>query len=76
MHWADEAMRFADDAGRRLLPSMRQRIDLEVLYTASLRRVRRLADASGPAAALPEACPFELDTLFAGDVAELMALLG
>ena len=67
VHWADEAMLVSDEARRRFSPSMRQRIDVAKLYAAAIRRVRRFADETGPARPLPDACPFTLDELLAGD---------
>ena len=53
---------------------MRQRIDLSELYAKALRRVRT-NKASAPPHPLPEACPFTLQELLDGDVAELSAKL-
>lgn len=75
MHWTDEVIRFSDEARRRFTPSMRQRINVAELYAASIRRVLRLSDESGPARPLPDTCPFALDELLAGDVLTLAAKL-
>jgi hypothetical protein len=74
-HWHDEAGTFLDDAQRRFTPSMRQRIDLDDLYAKALRRARTASDASGAAGPLPDACPFDLDTLLAGERDVLAGLL-
>ena len=74
-HWHDEAGVFLDDAADRFTPSMRQRIEVEALYAKALRRVRALQDVTGIARPLPEACPFTLDALLAGDVATLLGVL-
>ena len=71
-HWRGEAGVFLDDAERRFTPSMQQRIGLEVLYAKALRRAREATDAAGVPRPLPDACPFELDGLLAGDLAELI----
>ncbi len=72
-HWRDEAGTFLDDARRRFTPSMRQRIGLDDLYVLAPRRARAATDDAGVPRALPEACPFALDDLLAGDVPELVA---
>ncbi len=74
-HWIDEAGAFLDDAERRFAPSMRQRIDLEELYDKALRRVRQASDATGVPRELPQVCPFTVEELLAGDIAELRAKL-
>jgi hypothetical protein len=74
-HWRGEAGVFLDDAGQRFTPSMRQRIELEALYAKALRRAREATDDAGAPRPLPDACPFTLDELLAGDLAELMAKL-
>ncbi len=75
-HWRGEAGVFLDDAGQRFTPSMRQRIGLEGLYAKALRRAREATDDAGAPRLLPDACPFGLDELLAGDLAELTARLG
>ncbi len=78
VHWRDEAETFLDDAGRRFTPSMRQRIDLNDLYIAALRRVRSKTDDSGVPRPLPEICPFALDDLLtsSADIGTLVLKLG
>ncbi len=73
-HWRDETGIFLDDAERRFTPSMRQRINLSELYAKALRRVRTTEDSALPHP-LPKACPFTLQELLDGDVAELSAKL-
>jgi hypothetical protein len=75
-HWYDEAGVFLDDAADRFAPSMRQRIDLGELYAKARRRAQAARETSGSPRPLPEACPFTLDELLAGDVAALLAKLG
>ncbi|MEO8713655.1 MAG: DUF29 domain-containing protein [Acetobacteraceae bacterium] len=74
-HWRDEAGVFLDDAERRFTSSMRQRISLHDLYVRALRRARAASDDAGTPRSLPEACPFTLDDLLAGDVAALVGSL-
>lgn len=74
-HWRDEVGAFLDDAARRFTPSMRQRISLDDLYAAALRRAGATTDDTGAARPLPDACPFELDGLLSGEVAGLLAKL-
>ena len=74
-HWRDEAGAFLDDAARRFVPSMRNRIDSADLYAAALHRARGATDDAGTPLSAPDACPFRLDDLLAGDVTELVAKL-
>ncbi len=67
-YWRQEAGTFLDDAALYFAPSMRQRIDLEALYTKAWRRAASATDESGPAQHLPNACPFTLDALLSGEV--------
>ncbi len=75
LHWRDETGAFLDDAARRFTPSMRQRIALDELYARALRRVRTASDATGAPRPLPDACPFQLDELLAGDLGVLTGRL-
>lgn len=74
-HWRDEVGVFLDDAARRFTPSMRQRITLDDLYAAARRRAGTATDDAGAPRPLPDACPFGLDDLLAGDLAGLTAKL-
>ena len=74
-HWEGEAGTFLDDAQRRFTPSMRQRVDLDGLYAAAMRRARAARDDAGAPRSLLEACPFTLDELLAGDLAALAVKL-
>ena len=74
--WCEEAGVFLDDAAQRFPPAMLQRIGLEELYARSLRRAREAKDDSGSPRSLPDACPFALDELLAGDLGELSARIG
>jgi hypothetical protein len=61
-HWQAEARGFRDDARRRFVPSMRQRIDLADIYRGALRRLPDTIDGQAPLP-LPPACPVTLDEL-------------
>ena len=74
-HWRQEAGTFLDDAEQRFTPSMRQRIELDRLHAKALRRAREGADDAGAPRPLPDACPFGLDELLAGDVPSLLGKL-
>ena len=74
-HWRDKAGGFLDDAGQRFTPSMRQRVELDELYARALRRAREATDDTSAPRPLPDACPFTLDELLAGELAELVAKL-
>jgi uncharacterized protein DUF29 len=74
-HWRGEAGAFLDDARRRFTPSVRRRVGLDDLYASALRRARATEDHAEAPRALPETCPFTLDELLAGDIAELAARL-
>ncbi len=74
-HWEDEARAFLDDAALSYSSSMRQRIDLDGLYSRSLRRVLAASDESGAARALPDQCPFTLDRLLADEVTILVSFV-
>lgn len=73
--WREKAGAFLDDAERSFTPSMRPRVELDDLYAKALRRARLVTDDAGTPRPLPEACPFTLDRLLAGDVVELVATL-
>ena len=73
--WRGETGVFLDDAEQRFTPSMRQRVGLEALYAKALRRARETTDDAGAPRPLPDACPFGLDDLLAGDLARLTAKL-
>ena len=61
-HWRAEAIGFRDDASRSYVPSMRQRIDLVLLYRQALRRLPDSID-SQPPASVPDTCPLTLEQL-------------
>jgi hypothetical protein len=74
-HWREEAGTFLDDAESRYSPSMRQRIDLADNYARALRRARATTDDAGAPRPLPDACPFTLDALLAGDIDALVGMI-
>jgi hypothetical protein len=65
-HWEAEARVFLDDARRRFVPSMRQRIDLADLYRQALRGLPAVLDGQPPLP-ISEVCPVTLDELLAED---------
>ena len=75
-HWLGEVGVFLADAEDCFTPSMRQRIELDALYAKALGLAREAADAVGEPRPLPDACPFTLGELLAGNVAGLLARLG
>jgi Domain of unknown function DUF29 len=64
--WEAEARVFLDDARRRFVPSMRQRLDLAGLYRQALRGLPVTLDGQPPLS-VPEVCPVTLDELLAED---------
>ena len=65
-HWQAEARVFRDNAARRYTPSMRQRLDLALIYRRALRGLPETMDGQ-PALPVPDACPMTLDELLAED---------
>lgn len=75
-HWQSEVFVFLDLAGRAFTPSMRNRISLDAEYRGALRLARfAMREIEAPARPLPEACPFALDELLAGEPAALLTRL-
>ena len=72
-HWRAETRGFLFGAGRSFSSSMRQRINLIDIYQSALAQVRDDVDDAGEPSTLPDVCPFTLDHLLAGNVAELIA---
>jgi hypothetical protein len=63
-HWRVEARTALAGAARRFTPSMGSRLNLDELWSLALANVRdKLAAEGGPAAPLPEACPFTVEDL-------------
>ena len=62
-HWRAEARGFRDDAFRAFAPSMRQRVDMQVLYQQALRRVPEEVDGR-PALTLPAVRELTIDEFF------------
>ena len=65
-HWQAEERVFLDDARRRFVPSMRQRLDLAGLYRQALRGLPATLDGQPPQP-VPAVCPVTLDELLAED---------
>ena len=64
-HWRMEARLFREQARRRFVPSMRQRIDAADLYASARRVLLRRMDGQ-PSLPVPETCPDMLDQLLGG----------
>jgi Domain of unknown function DUF29 len=75
-HWRREVVAFQKNARRRFTPSMRQRIDVEKLYREAVEEARAGIEDSPAPHAWPDANPFTLDDLLAGDHGMLLARLG
>jgi hypothetical protein len=65
-HWQAEARVFRSNAARRYTPSMRQRLDLALIYRRALRGLPETIDGQPP---LPvsDTCPMTLDALLSED---------
>ena len=67
-HWRSEILVFLSDADQSWLPSMRQRIDVQLLYERARQIVERMRmDGRPPVVTAPEAWPFEIDDLIPRD---------
>lgn len=62
--WRADAIDFRQQAGRRFVPSMRQKIDVAQLYRQALRALPESIDGELPRP-VAEACPVTLDELLA-----------
>jgi hypothetical protein len=60
-HWRSEVVGFLTDAAQIVSPSMRQRIEIDVVYQRAMQQVHAEADESGEPLPLPAVCPFTLD---------------
>jgi 3-methyladenine DNA glycosylase AlkC len=61
-NWRADARGFRAQAANRFAPSMRQRLDLALIYRQALRAVPATMDGQPPQP-LPDACPATLDEL-------------
>jgi hypothetical protein len=61
--WRHEARMFLRDARDRYAPSMRQALDLDVLYAGEVALIAAMVYRSRPPRRLPEVCPFTLNAL-------------
>jgi hypothetical protein len=64
-HWQEEATLFQMDAARAFQESMRQRLDLALIYRRARHRFPQQIDGQAPLA-LPETCPVTMDELLIG----------
>ena len=76
-HWRHEARVFLSDAAARWTPSMRQTIELALLYATARGLVSRMTVDERPPAPLPAVYPYTLDDLIVPRpaVADIDALL-
>ena len=61
-HWQDAATLFQMDAARAFQESMRQRLDLALIYRRARHRFPKQIDGQPPLP-LPETCPVTIDEL-------------
>jgi hypothetical protein len=61
-HWQEELILFQMDAGRAFQESIRQRIDMNLIYRRARHRCPRQIDGQSPLP-LPDECPVTLDKL-------------
>ena len=71
-HWKTEIAAFQDNAQLRFTPSMRQRIDLPMLYDKAIRRLRIADSGNKIPRPWPAANPFTLDQLLNADPDDLV----
>ncbi len=74
-HWRPETRAFLSQVRRRFSPSMRQRIVLADLYSDALKQFGDTTDDAGAPRSVPDRCPFGLDELLGGEVADLLRQL-
>ena len=72
-HWRGEIATFQSDLADRFTPSMRQRMDMEVLYARAIRQVEPLRLGGKAARTPPPICPVTLDQLLTASYQELEA---
>ncbi len=70
-HWREEVVGFQTAASRRFTPSMRQRLNVDTLYSDALRQVR----AGAASLSFPAENPFALDDLLTKDGDVLLSRL-
>ncbi len=66
-HWRGEIAAFQTDASSRFAPSIRQNIDVAILFGDALRQLRRVTYDGLPPLPLPAVCPFSLDQLLTAE---------
>jgi hypothetical protein len=72
-HWRGEIVAFRNRANRRFAPSMRQRIDVGVLYAEAAEQLRAMEHGSEIRRAFPTVSPFTLDELLGEPWAALLS---
>jgi hypothetical protein len=74
-HWHAEIVAFQTNARRRFTPSMRQRIDLDALYSDAVRQVRAGDRRNNAPRPWPDANLFVLDQLLTEETDDLVRQL-
>jgi Domain of unknown function DUF29 len=74
-HWRGEIVSFQADAAQRFAPSMRQKIDLDRLYSLARDQVSAASYDGRDPLPSPETCPFTLDQLLTEPGSALQANL-
>ncbi len=75
LHWRIELDVFQANASSRFVPSMRQRIELDLVYAKSRARLARLVADNPRVKTIPGTCPWTLDELLNGDPDALLVTL-
>jgi hypothetical protein len=73
--WREEVATCQADAAQRFAPSMRQKIDLDRLYTRAIKQLDDAAYDGQPPRAWPDTCPFTLDALLNASRADLEGVI-
>jgi hypothetical protein len=68
-HWRSEIVEFQDQIRDAYRPSMRQSIDMDLLWRRACRKVvASFLDHGEPKPDLPKECPFTIEALTEGDI--------
>ena len=71
-HWHEEIAAFQADARQRFAPSMRQKIDLDLLYRDAVRQVGKSGQTAPSPRQFAQSNPFALDELLNADSDDLL----
>ena len=72
-HWRSEIVGFQTNADRRVSPSMRRRIDVQLIHERALRQIEPLRYGGHTATDPPAVCPVTLDQLLSASIEVLEA---